>query len=321
MLSRSMTFFVSLALSMCWCATSAQATPPARQTVAPADPIKGRLLIGGGGTTRRFVQPLVDAFTKLHPDVSCELTLRGSATAPTGLGANEYNIGVMSRAMTPEEEATLKKETGHDVVEVAIAIDAILVLVNKENPVEGITLPQLDALYGTKKLAGYKKDIKTWADLGVKGDLARVEISPYGILEEQNGTVETFRRLVLRGGPLNPSIHSISFPDREYGQAVAADKSGISYNIDHPLEKGARAIGVAAKEGDPFVLADPKTISTGKYPLWRNIYVYHCDPANRAVVEFLRFTLSKDGQGIIATHFATPLSAQMAEEQRKKLSN
>ena len=54
----------------------------------------------------------------------------------------------------------------------------------------------------TKRLAGYKRPITTWADLGVKGDLAKVKISPYGILEEKNGTVETFRHIVLRGGPL-----------------------------------------------------------------------------------------------------------------------
>jgi phosphate transport system substrate-binding protein len=331
MLSRSVTFLGSLAISICLSVASAQTTPPGGQTVPPVDTklpryakpaghLKGQLLIGGSGTTKRFVEPLVLAFIKLHPDVLQELTLRGSATAPTGLGDHEYNVGVMSREMTLEEKAGVKKETAHDVVEVAIARDAILVLVNKDNPVEGITLPQLDALYGANRLAGYGKPIAIWGDLGVKGALATVKISPYGILEEHNGTVETFRRIVLRGGPLNRSVGNIAFPDKEYGQAVSAVPGGISYNIEHPPVEGARAIGLASKEGDPFVLADPKTVSTGEYPLSRYIYVYHCDSTDRAVVEFFRFAVSYDGQEIIAAHSASPLSAKTAEEQLKKLA-
>ena len=111
----------------------------------------------------------------------------------------------------------------------------------------------------------------------------------------------------------------MSLPHREIGQAVAADRGGISYNIDHTPDPGAKVIGVAAKEGGPFVLADWKTVSTGKYPIWRDIYVYHCDPTDRAVVEFLRFALSYDGQAIIAANFANPLSAQFAGKQREKL--
>ena len=319
-----------LAFFMVPSAARAQTNPADGTAAAPVDPklqrykkpagrLKGQLLIGGSGTIRRFVEPLVDSFTKIHPDVLQELTLRGSATAPTGLEDHEYNVGVMSRGMTPEEKAAVKKETRHDVVEIGVALDAILILVNKDNPVKGITLPQLDALYGINRLAGYDKPIATWADLGVTGPLATVKISPYGILEENNGTVETFRRLVLRGGRLNRSVGNIAFPDKEYGEIVARVPGGISYNIDHQPVSGARAIGVAAKDGDPFVLADPESVRTGKYPLWRTIYFYHCDASDKAVIEFLRFVVSYEGQEIVAAHTAIAISAETAEAHARSL--
>ena len=149
MLGQSSKVLWSLSIIICLC-TGFERTPapdePAGPTVDTKLPryskaaasIKGRLRIGGGGTTERFVRPLVVEFTKLYPEVSYEITLRGIATAPTGLGNREYNVGVMSRAMTAEEEADIKKNADSDVVEVAFAADAILVLVNKDNPVEGI---------------------------------------------------------------------------------------------------------------------------------------------------------------------------------------
>ena len=209
MLCPPLIFLRTVAIGLTLCVISTHSVFPAEpdeplvDTKLPryskaANPVKGRLRIGGGGTTERFLRPLVVEFNKLYPDVSYDIALRGSATAPTGLGNREYNLGVMSRAMTAEEEADVKKNSGTDVVEVTLAADAILILVNENNPVKGVTLAQLDALYGTKRLAGYKKPIATWADLGVTGELANAKVSPYGILEENNGTVETFRRRAAR---------------------------------------------------------------------------------------------------------------------------
>ncbi len=331
MFSRSLLLLVSAVLSLLLNGASTPAepdsTPPSPAVdpklpryVKPTDPLKGQLKIGGSGTMERFIRALIEQFSRLHPEVSYDITLRGSTYTPSGLAQQEYNVGLMSRAMTPVEKASVKKKTGRDSIELVVAADAILVLVNKDNPIEGITLPQLDALFGTKTLAGYNKPVAVWKDLGVKADLAAEKISPYGILEEKNGTVETFRQLVLLGGPLNPKVGNIKFPEKEFGQAVAADRMGISYNMHNPPVAGAKAIGVAAKEGDPFVLADPTTIGNRKYPLSRYLYIYLRDTSEPAVVEFLRFALSFEGQQIVAANSATSLSAPFAEKQRERIA-
>ena len=90
--------------------------------------------------------------------------------------------------MTAEEEADVRKYAGATSSK-SPSPPTRSSCSSTNNPVEGITLPQLDALYGTNRLAGYKKSITTWSDLGVKGELADVKVKPYGILEEKNWTV------------------------------------------------------------------------------------------------------------------------------------
>lgn len=287
--------------------------------VKPAAPLKGRLLIGGSGTMGRFIKPLAEQFVQLHPNVTQEITLRGSGYAPDGLAKQEYNIGVMSRPMDPREKAGLKADTHKDVIGVVVASDAILVLVNEKNPITGITLPQLDALFGTKRLAGYQKPVATWGDLGVAGELKESPIEPFGILEEHNGTVETFRRLALLGGPLNTHVGNIKYPESEFGQTVAANAAGISYNVDYEPVKGAKPVNIAAKDGAPFVAASVQNVSDGSYPLTRRLHAYLVDTNDHVAVEFLRFTLSQEGQRVVAAQSAAPLPAAYASQQRKLL--
>jgi phosphate transport system substrate-binding protein len=268
---------------------------------------------------KRFVAPMVKALCGNHTKIAPEITMRGSGFAASGLAHRECNVAVMSREMTFAEKAAVKRATKHQVLEFVIAKDAILILVNKENPVQGITLPQLDVLFGTKGLAGYKKPLATWGDLGATGSWASLKIMPYGILEERNGTVEEFRRIVLRGGPLR-RVGNIKYPETEFGQLVAADRGGISYSIDHAPSNGARALAVASKEGAPFVAASRKTVGDDSYPLSRPLYAYLCDPTDRPAVEFIRFALSREGQKIVAANSASPIPADLAEKQLKQLS-
>ena len=103
MLGQSSKVLWSLSIIICLCTGSTGMLPqtsrpgPTVDTKLPryskaAASIKGRLRIGGGGTTERFVRPLVVEFTKLYPEVSYEITLRGSATAPTGLGNRDTTL-------------------------------------------------------------------------------------------------------------------------------------------------------------------------------------------------------------------------------------
>ena len=294
--------------------------PLLKPYVPPVKPMgpDSQLFLTGSGTMGRLADPLIAKFVLINPGVYHESSLRRSAWVADQLGSGEYNIGLMSRPMNVAEHKLFRTRMKHDPIEIIIARDAIVVLVNKDNPIPGITLPQLDALYGTNRLAGYTGDVKTWGGLGLTGSWATVAVSPYGLLEEGQGTVETFRRIALKGGPINKNIHDIPFPENEFGQAVAKDPAGISYNIDHPPVEGAKAIGVAAKAGEPFIAASPETIADGSYPLSRGLYLYLADNTDKAANEFVKFVLSRDGQAVIArTGEAIPVPAIEVDQQLK----
>ena len=297
--------------------------------VAAADPLpdyqpvagtSGDLIVCGSGTMERFVAPLVAEFVKVNPDVHKEVVLNGSSHVPRQLG-DRPNVGVMSRAMTDDEKKAYHDRTGHDPVQMVLAHDAILILVNAKNPVTGLTLPQLDAVYGTERRQKLDGPAASWADLGLTGDYAGKPLTPYGLLEEGQGTVETMRALVLLGGAINRDVHNIPLPENEWGQAVAADETGISYNVYHTVADGAKAVPLAKAAGDAFVAATAGTIADGTYPLVRDLYLY-VDTADQpaAVFEFVRFCNSAQGQAVVAAHDAVAISADRAKTEAAKVT-
>ncbi len=278
------------------------------QQVTPA--VAGPLRVGGSGTMGRLVKPLVAQFVILYPGVAPQVELQGSNWVPQKLG-HGYDVGAMSRPMTDAERAAATPAHGKRPAEVVLASDAILILVNQTNPVASLTLPQLDALYGTDRRAKYAGPVATWGDLGVTGTLAKQPVVRYGIHEQQQGTVETFRRLVLLGGGLDLTVQPMAVPEAEFGQAVAADPAGISYNILHEPVFGARVVPVAPAAGAPPVDPTPDAITAGRYPLTRQLYLY-VGPADPVATEFVRFCLSRDGQMVVKGHAAVPVTPAVA---------
>ncbi|MGF1633269.1 MAG: PstS family phosphate ABC transporter substrate-binding protein [Phycisphaerae bacterium] len=279
------------------------------------------MIVGGSGTMARFVEPIILDFQRAQPGVSGRFTNTGSGSVPEDLGAG-YNIGLMSRQMTDAEKRRVEGRTGVKPTELVVAHDAILVLVNETNPLPGITIGELEAIYGTERRHGFEGDVMTWGDLGVTGPLAGETIVPWGILSEGHGTVESFRQLALANGPLNRDINAWRHPQTEFGSTVARNPSAVSYNMYHPIVSGSRALPVARQRGGPFVAADDETIADGSYPLTRPLYVYlHLDPADPDAVtlQFGRYLLSREGQVLVRPHAAVPISGEMAQTQMRIL--
>ena len=60
-----------------------------------------------------------------------------------------------------------KINTVNKPVAVPVAIDALAVMVNKDNPIKGLTVPQVDAIFSSTRKCGHETDIQTWGEAGV----------------------------------------------------------------------------------------------------------------------------------------------------------
>lgn len=291
---------------------------PAYEVAAPLSPQK--LSINGSGVMAGIITPLTKQFVAIHKDVDVELSYPSSTVVFDGLMDGTITVGAMSRALTELEKIAFERKYGHRIFEVCIALDALEILVNRFNPVAGITLEQLDGIYSTACLRG-GPPVSAWGDLGLSGTWLNLPVEAYGGGPGW-GTTRTFESLVCWGAVSKPSVHQKNIEDGIL-EAVAADVAGIGYTCLGQRSAEVRSVPVAESPAGPFVSCTAQTLQDGTYPLRRPLYLYVVpggDGEMPAVVRgFLHFALSRDGQKIVSESGMVPLDAKQAALERKRL--
>ncbi len=252
----------------------------------------------GSDTMGDLMRNWANEFTKLNPDVKIEIDSRGSGTAPPALLEGASQIGAMSRPMRSEEYEPLEKKYGNHPTSFPVAVDALAVYVNKDNPIECLTLRQLDDIFSKAYLHPGGTNLRTWGDVGLTGDWADAPIALFG-RNSASGTHDTFVDAVLRGGEFRDELKEQP-GSAEVVKMVASDKHAIGYSGIGYLNSGVRAVPLAVSSGDKCYGTSPESTYSGNYPLGRYLYLYvnkaPTKPLDPALLEFVKYILSRDGQ-------------------------
>lgn len=281
--------------------------------------VSGNLNSIGSDTLNNLMTYWAEGFKKQYPNVNIQVEGKGSSTAPAALISAVSQLGPMSRPMKNTEIDEFEKKYGFKPTKIAVAIDSLAVFVNKDNPLKGLTMDQVDALFSKTRKSGYKEDIVTWGQLGLTGSWAKMPISLYG-RNSASGTYGFFKEHALAKGDFKNSVKE------QPGSAtvvsgIAGDKGSIGYSGIGYVTSGVRALPLAAKEGAPFAEASFENTVNGKYPLGRSLYVYIVKEPNKPVAkttaEFLKFALSKEGQAIVTKDGYGQLPASAIAAQLK----
>ena len=164
-----------------------------------------------------------------------EIEAKGSATAPRAMLDGTAQFGPMSRPMTVEESAAFEGKYGYRVSSFRVAVDALAVYVNKDNPVPCLTLPQISGIFSSNRKAPGSADVRTWGNLGLTGDWAALPITLYS-RNTLSGTYEYFRETALYGGDYKHDVKllpgSEAVVDSVAGDKFAIGYSGIGYKTD-----------------------------------------------------------------------------------------
>jgi phosphate transport system substrate-binding protein len=159
----------------------------------------------GSDTLGDLMRKWADQFTKLNPTVKIEVESKGSSTAPPALLDGVSQLGPMSRPMRSEEYEPFEKKYGYHPASFPVALDALAVYVNKDNPIECLTIEQLDQIFSKTHLYSGGKNATTWGDAGLTGDWATHPISLFG-RNSASGTYDTFVDAVLRHGEFKDEL-------------------------------------------------------------------------------------------------------------------
>jgi len=281
----------------------------------PVRGVSGTIKSVGSDTMNNLMALWGEGFKKVYPNVRIEVEGKGSATAPPALIAGTSNFGPMSREMKASEVDGFEKRDGYAPTELPVAIDMLAVYVNKDCPLELLTLPQVDAIFSKTRRGGLDRALRTWGELGLDGDWASQPISLYG-RNSASGTYGFFKKVALFHGDYLETVKEQPGSSTVV-QAVASDRFGIGYSGIGYRTTDVKALGLATSLGAEGVAPTPDNAYSGRYPLTRFLYVYvnraphrPLDPLRR---EFVRYVFSKQGQEDVVKDGYLPLRAEMAE--------
>ncbi len=283
--------------------------------------VSGNLSSIGSDTLANLMTLWAEDFKKLYPNVNVQIQAAGSSTAPPALTEGTANLGPMSRQMKSEEVAAFEGKYGYKPTAVPVAVDALAIFVHKDNPIKGLSIPEVDAIFSATRLCGHAKAPTTWGELGVQGELASQAIQLFG-RNSVSGTYGYFKEFALCKGDFKNTVNEQP-GSASVVQGVTKSLNGIGYSGEGYRTSGVRMVPLAKKEGQNYVEPSKENALSGKYPLSRFLFVYVNKQPNQALppleTEFLRMVLSKLGQTTVVKDGYIPLPAKVADKYLKSV--
>jgi phosphate binding protein len=283
--------------------------------------MSGNINSVGSDTMNNLMTLWCEGFNKNYPNVRCQIEGKGSSTAPPALIEGTAQFGPMSRPMKSSEIDEFEKKFGYKPTEVRTSIDALAVYVNKDNPVECLTMQQVDAIFSKTKACGSAEDINNWGRVGLTGDWANRPISLYG-RNSASGTYGYFKEHALCKGDYKDEVKEQP-GSASVVQGVTEDRYGVGYSGIGYKTSGVRAVPLASEDGQACSEAVYDKVIDGSYPLGRFLYLYVNKAPNKdldpLVKEFLKFVLSQEGQQVVIKDGYLPLTDTIVAEERNEI--
>ncbi len=294
------------------------------------------LAIVGADIMDEIVLGWTKIYRKQYPRLSVTLDLRASGAGGPGLASGKGQLAPVGREMFPAERKLFVDKFGYEPLEIKVATGSVgslgktatsVILVDKDNPIDCLSLPQLDAVYSKTRKLGYKP-VSTWGDLGATGEWASWPIHLYG-LKPVNGIEQYFKAIAMDNGEYKDNIQFVKGKGFTHAFTVAAEDmgtkpGGLTYALLANVTPNVKVLKVAPTEGGPCYAPTLENVYSHKYPFSRFVYIYVNKPPGKPlepkVKEFLKLVLSQEGQEVVADERVfIPLQPEVVKEELKKL--
>lgn len=311
---------------------------PAWQPGEVASKPEEELAIVGADIMDEIVLGWAKLYRKQYPKLSVTLDLRASGAGAPGLVTGKAHLAPVGREMFPTEVKSFVDKFGYEPTVIRVATGSVgslgktaasVILVDKDNPIDCLTIPQLDAVYSKTRKRGYK-EVKTWGDLGAKGEWAARPIHLYG-LRPVNGIEQYLKMVAMDGGEYKDGIQFVKSRGFTHAFTVAAEEmakkpGGLTYALLANVTPNVKVLKVAPAEGAPCYAPDVENVYSHKYPFSRYVYIYvnkaPGKPLEPKEKEFLKLVLSREGQDVVAKERVfIPLMPEVVQEELRKLES
>lgn len=280
-----------------------------------ASGVSGNFSSVGSDTLANLMTLWAEEFKRFYPNVNIQIQAAGSSTAPPALTEGTANMGPMSREMKDNEIEAFENKYGYKPTAIPVAIDALAVFVHKDNPLEGVTMAQIDAIFSSTLRCGHDEVINTWGQLGLTGAWDRRDMQLFG-RNSVSGTYGYFKETALCTGDFKNSVNEQP-GSASVVQSVSTSVNSIGYSGLGYTTSSVRALPIAKDANSPFYSATPEDAISGNYPLARFLVVYVNKEPNKPLppleAEFVKMVLSRSGQEVVEKDGYIPLPAQVIE--------
>lgn len=264
----------------------------------PVHSLQGELKLSGSNTMSHVAAVWAAGFRQFYPDVKISIKVDGSREAVNAVVAGQAHLGLLSRSITAEEVAAFQQRLNHPPQVLTPCLERMAIYVHKDNPIKGLTLAQIDAVFSNECKRGEKAPIRTWGQLGFPGAWAEQPVVAQG-RKDDTGSQVFFQEAVLLGGAFRADMQNHA-DNLTLLNAIVTDPRSIGFAglcYDNPQ---VRTVPVGITAEGPFVGIDSPEADAGTYPLVRPLqFVVNHDPAKglpAVQAEFIKYVFSRLGQ-------------------------
>jgi phosphate transport system substrate-binding protein len=291
--------------------------------------LSGSLTIVGSDALNKLTARWAEEFRRYSPAVAIRVENKDSKAAAQALIDGAAQVAPMSRMMYNSELKKFEEKFGYRPTSFAVAVDALVIYVHKDNPIEGLTMEQVDAVF-SKLPAVAPKPLAKWGELDLTGDWAEAPINVYG-LPPTAGTYAFFKDHALNRASIETAMLQGEFRDGikeqpDIGavvQRITEDRFAIGYGGSAYATPSVKMLPLADSEFSPFVEPTVQNVSNRLYPLRRYLYIYVNQPHRKilkgskplppTVREFLRYVYSRQGQAALLKDGYAPVENWIVE--------
>ena len=246
--------------------------------------------IRGAASMLHLCQELLQLYHQEHPAASGAVNVADSIDL---LPAGRNSIWQTVQALDKSRKEQLRQKFGSEARVIPIAIEGVVVIMNRSNPVAELTVNQLRSIF-TGRLGN-------WKEVGGKD----APIHLYSTEALVGGSL-FFSDFVLHGEDIDTTMRGFVAP-KETEHAVADDRNGIGL-IPLPAENDVAYPHIRKSADSPAVGATTENIRSLQYPLSTQVYWAIPIERSEAVSQLVRFTLSPRGQLVSEAAGYYPLS-------------
>ncbi len=313
----------------------------------PEARVDGTIRVWGHGSFKRdfmghLVHAWIDAFRAHQPGVRFDYRMYGTASAVGAVYSGAGDIAILGEEISPAAARAFLRAKGYAHTDIPIATGSVdvnfydyahMVFVHESNPIDAMSMAQLDAVFGAEHRRSLR-NLRTWGELGLDGAWAAKRIQPYAWKTDVDFALFFRERILGDSHRWNPDtqefVHATRADGSQYdhGQrildALAADPHGIAISNVRYARPGVKMLRLSREDGGTAQAPTPAALIAQDYPLVRIIPAIvdraPGEPLAAPVREFLRFVLSREGQSMLIAHSGyLPLSRDVIEVQKARL--